>query len=365
MNAPVQKRMVALVIGFALARASIAAGEPAYALGQETPTDPAARERAKTLQIVRTGASQNGGPARPVTTSPRAGRPAPVDDIPAPAGRAPTFPAAVIQVYRASCLQCHDADGTGEAGRIALPRIPDFTEPRWQAAHTDEHLTHSILEGKGKSMPPMKGKLGSADVKQMVAFVRGFRGGSQVIDADPDPPAEPVQPVAPIVEAKEVLSSVAPAPRPSSSNAPDSREARQVFQRFCLACHGPDGRGSTLRARQPAIPDFTAAVWHERRSDTQMTVSVLEGKGTEMPSFRGKVSPEQVRSLVAFIRSFGPSRPQAPAAASDDFEVQFRKLTEELESLRQQVRAGSQTAAKPSYNADRPARANPPLRAEP
>jgi mono/diheme cytochrome c family protein len=289
----------------------------------------------------------------------------PPGEVPAPAGPAPAFPAAVIQVYRASCLQCHDADGTGEAGRIALPRIPDFTEPRWQAAHTDEHLTRSILEGKGKSMPAMKGKLGSADIKQMVAFVRGFRGGSQVIDAEPDPPAEPALSVAPVVEAKEAASLAAAAPRSPSPTVADSREGRHLFQRFCAACHGPDGKGSTLRARQPAIPDFTAVVWQERRSDTQLTISVLEGKGTEMPSFRGKVTPEQVRALVAFIRSYGPSHPPAPVTASDDFEVQFRKLSDEMESLKRQVRASTQPAERPPGKAELPVLANPTPRPEP
>src|SRR5205085_6467744 len=71
--------------------------------------------------------------------------------------RAPAVPATVIQVYRASCLQCHDVDGRGEAVRDTLPRVPDFTEPKWQAGRTDTQLSRSILEGKGKSMPRMKG----------------------------------------------------------------------------------------------------------------------------------------------------------------------------------------------------------------
>ena len=117
-----------------------------------------------------------------------------IDRGSAPGAVAAAPSSAAIQVYRASCLECHDSDGRGEVGRDASPTIPNFTDAKWQASRGDAELSHSILEGKGKSMPKMKNKLGSVQANQMVAFVRAFQGGKQVVEDEPDEPSPPEQP---------------------------------------------------------------------------------------------------------------------------------------------------------------------------
>jgi mono/diheme cytochrome c family protein len=286
-------------------------------------------------------APASGPSARTSATAPaRAAR------TPVPPHPATRFPAAVIQVYRASCLQCHDVDGRGEVVRDTLPRIPDFTEAKWHSTRTDAELSRSILEGKGKSMPRMKGKLGSVDVQQMVAFVRGFRGGDQVVD---DEPAEPSAPQQPTTGTSPTVSVPRPdEPRPPTPKELSIRAGSQSFQRFCARCHGPDGRGSGIRDSMPAIPDFTARAWHERRRDPQLVVSILDGKGAEMPAFQGKVAREQARDLVAFIRAFAPGSSPPSGAASDDFEARFRQLMQEFETLRRQSQADFPPSSDPS-----------------
>src|SRR5579864_9263364 len=99
-----------------------------------------------------------------------------------PDSTAPTVdPSTPLQVFRTSCLECHDKDGRGRTAREEFPKIPDFTDPGWQDSQSDAELGRAILEGRGKAMPRMRQKLGSVDVKQMVAFVRAFRGGKQVV----------------------------------------------------------------------------------------------------------------------------------------------------------------------------------------
>jgi cytochrome c oxidase cbb3-type subunit 3 len=241
-------------------------------------------------------------------------------------------------------MRCHDIDGRGEVGRDTLPKIPDFTEAQWQAARTDAELSHSILEGKGKSMPRMKAKLGSVDVKQMVAFVRAFRGGKQVVDDEPEAASAPAQPAGIVNPAGS--SPRATAPTPPSPKELSIREGSRLFQRSCVLCHGPDGKGSDARDNLPTIPDFTVRAWQEKRSDPQLVVSILDGRGTGMPAFRDKVARERVRDLVAFIRTFAPGTTQASESTSDDFEIRFQKLVEEFEGLTQQIRA--LTPASPS-----------------
>jgi mono/diheme cytochrome c family protein len=209
-----------------------------------------------------------------------------------------------------------------------LPRIPDFTAAAWQASRTDADLRRSILEGKGKSMPRMHDKLGSVDVGRVVAFVRGFRGGQQVVSEEPGP-ATPAAPAA---------SGGSPVSRRSSAPAGSAEDTR-LFQRFCAKCHGADGKGATMRDSLPRIPDFSNARWQTALSDAQLVASVLGGKGTEMPAFRNKLARGQARGLVAVVRRFSGVGPRSAAAAPSDFENRFRALVSEFERLREQSRA--------------------------
>jgi uncharacterized membrane protein len=74
-----------------------------------------------------------------------------------------------------------------------------------------------------------------------------------------------------------------------------------------VRCHGADGTGSRVRRRQPEIPDFTDTAWQARRSDAHLLASILDGKGEEMPPWRGKLSEEQARGLAACVRAFAPA----------------------------------------------------------
>jgi uncharacterized membrane protein len=57
----------------------------------------------------------------------------------------------------------------------------------------------------------------------------------------------------------------------------------------------------------PETPDFTNASWQARRGNAQLMASILDGKGSEMPPVRGKISEEQAGGMVAYIRSLAPS----------------------------------------------------------
>jgi mono/diheme cytochrome c family protein len=277
---------------------------------------------------------------------------------PAPAAA----PEAVIRTYRTVCLKCHDTDGKGEIIRDVMPKVPDFTDAAWHATRSDADLSRSILEGKGKSMPPMRAKLGSVDVGQMVAFVRGFRGGKQVVEENNEEPQAPQpasgSPPPPATRSPSTTPSGPPAVEPSRPRPGESslRMGSRTFQRSCVACHGSDGRGGEMRDTLPSIPDFTVPTWQEAHSDPQLVVSILDGKGTGMPAFRDKLSREQARELVAFVRSFGPSRAQATRRSSDDFEARFEKLVAEFEELRRR----SQSLSSDASPAEKAPESSPP-----
>src|SRR5437764_394800 len=94
---------------------------------------------------------------------------------------------------------------------------------------------------------------------------------------------------------------------PGSPAAAGRQTAGSLFRQHCVRCHGSDGKGKSAR-RRLKVPDFTAASWQARRTDAQLLASILDGMGDEMPAWRGKISKEQARGLVAQVRSFAQTR---------------------------------------------------------
>ena len=80
----------------------------------------------------------------------------------------------VAGLYAANCLACHAVDGTGNALRIALPTIPDFTNATWQKSQSDENFISRINDGKVPAMPGFKDKLNSDQIHALSAYAGAF-----------------------------------------------------------------------------------------------------------------------------------------------------------------------------------------------
>jgi mono/diheme cytochrome c family protein len=256
-------------------------------------------------------------------------------------------------VYGTYCFVCHDTTGKGNPLlRQVMPELPDFTAAAWQKSRKDAEFAQSILLGKGKFMLPMSDKLGSVDINQMVALVRGFQEGKQVIPVEepklPGPPA-PAMVAPPTAIASPPPSTPAPVVptvrqplvAPPGETAARIRIGASVFRQYCMVCHGPDGKGTQMRPVLPPIPDFTNRTWHKERSDAQLLVSILDGKGALMPANRGRITQDQAGDLVAFVRAFGPGLPTArpsAAASESEFEKAFRQLEEQWTELDKELK---------------------------
>jgi len=235
-----------------------------------------------------------------------------------------------LEVYRTLCLDCHDSDGRGELARNQMKSIPDLTDAKWHTARSDQQIRHAILEGKGKLMPSMKKKLRPGEVEPLIAFIRGFRGGGQVVpDDDKQVDVEP--PSAAPLPAHAAPASTKPESRPSP-------EVIGLFRRHCVNCHGRDGRGAAVRATMPRIPDMSLHSWNEARSNARLVVSIREGKGTQMPPFRARLADAQIQALVAYVRTFDPSHAKPAASSESEFDRHFRDLEQELNDLRLKYR---------------------------
>jgi mono/diheme cytochrome c family protein len=75
------------------------------------------------------------------------------------------------------------------------------------------------------------------------------------------------------------------------------------FNRYCVRCHGIDGRGVW---DIPDVPDFTNTVWQSCRSDAQLARLIWEGRGAVMPPFRGTLTLEESWAMARYLRTFLP-----------------------------------------------------------
>lgn len=75
-----------------------------------------------------------------------------------------------------------------------------------------------------------------------------------------------------------------------------------TWQKQCMSCHGPGGRGDGPEGPMVKAQDLTSEDWQKRVDDAQIASSIKNGKG-RMPRF-DKLPDEVVSGLVLRVRSF-------------------------------------------------------------
>jgi hypothetical protein len=82
----------------------------------------------------------------------------------------------------------------------------------------------------------------------------------------------------------------------------EKRVVMGLYNRYCIRCHGVDGRGIW---DIPGVPDFTNARWQASRPDDRHLAHVIiEGRGAVMPPFRGALSLEEAWAMARYLRTF-------------------------------------------------------------
>ena len=86
-------------------------------------------------------------------------------------------------------------------------------------------------------------------------------------------------------------------------NAPP-RPAAQVYRRYCISCHGSDGKARTSKGRFSHARDLTDAQWQNDVSDERIFNSIMNGRNVRgnMPAFSDKLKDNDVDSLVNYVR---------------------------------------------------------------
>lgn len=180
------------------------------------------------------------------------------------------------ELYIEHCSACHQMEGQGGIG-LPLPNVK-------LADVTDDYLRKTIRLGRpGRVMPAFQ-RISDAQVGAIVRFLRQRSGTTEPTYSD-----EPV--------------------------VGDVTRGAAVYAEHCQKCHAEDGSGEgkgtgVTESRERGFLVMPASISNEgflaSVSDQMMHRVVEVGrKSSGMPAFgQGKLSPQEVNDVVAYVRSF-------------------------------------------------------------
>ncbi len=70
-----------------------------------------------------------------------------------------------------------------------------------------------------------------------------------------------------------------------------------IYKAKCAMCHGDAGKG-----KMAGTHDWSSAEV-QKMSDADLTKTITDGKPPKMPSYKDKLSADQVKEMVTYIRS--------------------------------------------------------------
>ena len=164
------------------------------------------------------------------------------------------------RLFASNCSVCHGSDAKGAYG------FPNLTDNDWRWGGDPETIKASIMGGRHGVMPAWAEVIG----EQGVADVAGF-----------------------------VLTNLDGRSLPKDAKA-DVENGKQLFATNCVACHGPEGKGT------PAMgaPDLThpqAFIYGSSYAQLQQTIRY--GRQGQMPAQQDIQGNDKVHLLAAYVYS--------------------------------------------------------------
>jgi len=79
---------------------------------------------------------------------------------------------------------------------------------------------------------------------------------------------------------------------------------KKVYEKYCLACHGVQGRGDGGVRFDPPVADLTSSEVLTK-PDSLLLKSIHEGRtNTAMDTWKSKLSDDAIRDVLAYVLTF-------------------------------------------------------------
>jgi mono/diheme cytochrome c family protein len=90
-------------------------------------------------------------------------------------------------------------------------------------------------------------------------------------------------------------------------SAAQAQDAKQLFEKNCVACHGAGGKGDGAAAKVLKPPPVDFAVALKGKSDADIHKVIKEGgkavgKAASMPTYGSKLTDDQIQALTQYVK---------------------------------------------------------------
>lgn len=89
-----------------------------------------------------------------------------------------------------------------------------------------------------------------------------------------------------------------------STRADDSAS---LFKTKCAVCHAADGSGNSAMGKALGAKDLHSDEV-QKKSDAELNGVITNGMGKTMPAYKGKLTDDQIKGLVAYIRDLAKKK---------------------------------------------------------
>ncbi len=158
------------------------------------------------------------------------------------------------RLYLNYCATCHGSDARGARG------FPNLRDTDWQWGGAPEDIKATLLNGRIAAMPAWEAALGGeSGINEVTQYLLRLSNRATIDEL--------------------------------------ADQGKAKYDIFCVACHGPDGKGN------PALgaPNLTDDYWLYGGSITNIAESLIQGRNGQMPAFGEFLGEAKVHLLTAYI----------------------------------------------------------------
>ena len=170
-------------------------------------------------------------------------------------------------------------------------------------------------------MTPAVGRLGLLALSAATSLVTMLACEREERRIGTDATSPPAMATAVSTLSQDTLQPGVPRPdvdarNPSERNAYDISEGKRLFESWnCSGCHSHGGGGMG--------PPLMDSEWIYGSDPENIVATIVEGRPNGMPSFRGRITDQQLWQLAAYVRVMAGLAPKAAKPGRDD-DMQYK-----------------------------------------